>query len=151
MAGKSYISLHVPYHFLTSALPFPYGKPHFGCPASKHFLQVKSNWRKDYCKKGIGHGRHIGAPYQIPTVGGGPDLVGGVRGEPCVGCLGQHTTKIASWLFDFSNTNSFYKSYIFGPPSASRTPPPIACCWPLMGPLGQTTFWLSGQQRLFAS
>ena len=71
----------------------PYGKPHFGCPASKHFLQDKLNWRKDYCKKAIAHGRHIGAPYQIPRVGGGPDLVGGVRGGPFGGCW---------WLFTIS-------------------------------------------------
>ena len=62
---------------LTISLPFPY---HFGFPAGKHFLQDELHCRKDYCKKAIADGRHIRVPYQIPIVGGGPALVGGVRG-----------------------------------------------------------------------
>ena len=130
----------VAYNFLTISLPFLYGKAHFGCPAGKHFLQDKLNWRKDYCKEGIAHGKHIGAPYQIPIVGGGPDVVGGVRGKPCVGCLGEHATKIASWLFDFSNTICF-TNRIF---SDLRRPPvllpPLLAAGPLWVPYGKPHF-----------
>ena len=44
---------------------------------------------------------------------------------------------------NFSVANSYYESYQIGPPSAIRTPPPIACHRTPMNSLLPTTFWAS--------
>ena len=60
------------------------------------------------------------------------------------------TTKTASWHLEFSVAISNYKSYQFGPPSAFRTPPPIACRRLLLNSLRPTTFWAPGRPSFSA-
>ena len=66
--------------------------------------------------------------------------------RPMCGMAWATGHKIASWLLAFSVARYYCKSIVFGPLPAFRTPPPIACCRPLMDSLWATAFWLFGRQ-----
>ena len=75
------------------------------------------------------------------------------------GCDGRHvgvavnTDMSPKWQagpLNFSVANSYYESYQIGPPSAIRTPPPIACRRIPMTSLWPTTFWAAGRRTFSA-
>ena len=67
----------------------------------------------------------------------------GTKCVRCPMCGSAWTTchKMAGWLLNCLVAGSHYRSYVCRPLPTFRTPPPNACCRPLMDWVWVTTFW----------